>query len=245
METATQRQSRANHGFIWVVALSLLLHIGGIGGAVYAQKYANRGPKIVTSIPVQLVRLGKKRDPKLLPRRTAPAPIPKAPEKTIDLTPDNQATPPKKPQPKPPERAPQLSSAAERLLAGQPDPDLDHAIKNLEDAEGDPNGDPMGNATEATNPASGYALEVSRVLKANYAVPDLIPPSQRRFLEAEVVLFVERDGTISRFEFVRRHPNALFMGALEALLGRIKLPPPPANLAADMRDTGLGVVFKP
>ena len=31
--------------------------------------------------------------------------------------------------------------------------------------------DPMGNATEATNPASGYALEVSRVLKANYAVP--------------------------------------------------------------------------
>lgn len=227
------------------MALSILVHAGGIGGAVYAQKYADRGAKVVTSIPVQLVRLGKKRDPKLLPRRIAPPPAPKAPDKTIDLTPDDPKKPPKKPEPRPPERAPTLSSAAERLLAGQADPDLDQAMQNLDDPEGDPNGDPMGNATEAINPASGYALEVSRVLKANYAVPDLIPPSQRRFLEAEVVLFVERDGTISRFEFIRRHPNALFMGALEALLGRIRLPPPPPNLAADMRDTGIGVVFKP
>ena len=59
-------------------------------------------------------------------------------------------------------------------------------------------------------------------------------------------MFIDRNGSISRFEFVERHPNTLFMGALESMLGgSLQLPPPPASEAARYASDGLEVAFSP
>ncbi len=241
--SATARRSVADRRFSWVLGLSLLVHAGAIGGAVFAQSLRPPRPEPVRAMPVELVRLGKPRDPKLLPRIPAsgtPAPADPA---AVPLETGKKAAPTPAAT-----RAPKLSAAAERLLQGAQADALDpveRAVQKLaEPPEGREDGDPAGTAS-AANAASGYVAQVGRALKENYRLPETIPSGQRQFLNARVVLYLERDGRIARFEFLEKHPNQLFIGALEALLTSLKLPPPPRELARQYADSGLEVVFKP
>ena len=242
-KSASARRFEVNRGFAWVIGISAVIHALGIGGVVFAQKLRPKRPEPTRAIPVELVKLGTKRDPKLLPRRVAEA-APPPPASGVALDTKAQAQPAAKPEKKEPQRQ-ELSEAARRLLEGGATDRLDKALTKLEEQEGDPSGDPRGTTTDATNAAQGYVAQVGRALRANYKLPETIPASQRQFLNARVVLYVERDGRIASYEFLESHPNKAFTGALEALLKTIQLPPPPRELAQSFRQSGLEVVFKP
>jgi hypothetical protein len=241
--TPSMRRKQANRGFSAVVFVSIILHSLAIGGALYAQHSAPRIDVQRASIPVELVQLGKKRDPKLLPRIVEEPKAEAPPEEAVPI--ETKPEPAVPVETKKKEKKPkQMSEAAKRLLEGKTDK-LDRAVTKMEEREGDPEGDIHGTTTDPTKAAQGYMKTIISTLKANYRLPETIPASQRQFLRASVVLFIERDGSISHYEFTQRHPNELFMSALESILKSIRLPPPPAAQASQLRDTGIEVVFKP
>lgn len=238
---ARLRRARTMRGFTIAVGASLLAHAGGLALAVWASAPVAR-PRLEPAIPVQLVKLGKKRDPSLLPRLVADAPPPSDPD-VVKLD-DGRPKPPSDKQKKP-STEPQLSDRARELLSDRAvDRTLDRALEKVE-GEGDPDGDVNGTTTDATNAATGYARDVSRALKQAYRLPDTIPAGQRQFLKARVLLFIDRGGHITRFEFVESHPNAAFMGALESMLRTLVLPAPPADKARAFEQNGLEVIFSP
>ena len=75
MSSSPERPAqRASSGFVGWVAVSVLIHGGAVGGVVYAQTLKPPRVDLQEAIPVELVRLGKPRDPKLLPRLAPPPP---------------------------------------------------------------------------------------------------------------------------------------------------------------------------
>lgn len=245
--TTSQRRSLANRGFSLIVFGSIFVHSAAIGAVMYSQ---HRRPQVVelpNAIPVQLVALGKKRDPELLPRKMAPDPPPEAPPDegvALDTGKKDEPAKPKDDEKKSEKKDTKLSAAARRLLEGS-DNRLDSALERLDEREGDPDGDVQGTTTDRANAAAGYQRAIIKALKTAYRLPETIPASQRQFLKAQVLLFIERDGSISKFEFVESHPNEIFMGALDSLLRAIKLPPPPASEAASLKEAGVLVRFTP
>jgi colicin import membrane protein len=239
------RRYRANRGFVGIVVVSLLMHVG-IGAYVLWKQ--NKRPAVADfrdSIPVQLVALGKKRDPKLLPRKVEEPPPAPVEEQGVALDMNKDSTPQdpsKKKEKKPTEK--KLSDAARRLLEGD-NTKLEQALDKIEDREGDPDGDVHGTTTDNANAAAGYTRAIIKTLQSNYRLPETIPAGQRSFLKAKVLLYIERDGTISKYDFEEKHPNEIFMGALESLLKSIKLPPPPPAQADAYREGGVLVIFRP
>ena len=138
-----------------------------------------------------------------------------------------------------------MSAAARRLLQQASDTRLDDALTKIETQEGSPDGSIHGTTTDPTRAARGYEAQVGALLKQRYRIPDLIPQSQRRFLVAEVLLFIESDGQISRHRFTKPHPNQLFMQALERLLKSTRLPPPPRAIRRRYKSEGMLVRFVP
>jgi outer membrane biosynthesis protein TonB len=231
------RQRDMNRGFVYLVLVSLLLHAAAIGARFWLEYLRPPQRVFFDAVPVQLVKLGKPRDPNLLPRLTSPPPAP-PPDDGISL---GGKDPSKRTDPKSPSKEPKMSDAARRLLESA----RDDATHHPDEDEGAEDGSIYGTTTDRTNAASGYIAKVSEALHASYKLPATIPESERRFLSAEVVLYIERDGTISKYEFLKSHPNAAFTGALESVLKTLRLPPPPPELAATFREAGLGVRFKP
>ncbi len=234
------RKRSGNRGFWLTAILSLLVHAGIGAAALYAQ------PKRQTidlnrAIPVQLVKLGKKRDPKLLPRIYEPPPPPK--DEGVALAKEEKSQPTPKDERK--KSKDELSDAAKRMLDS--DRRLDEALRRVtpDDPEGDPSGSEFGTTTDTTNAAAGYVAEIGRALQSNYRLPEAIPASQRKFLKARVLLYIEPNGKIREFAFVEEHPNQLFMSALDSLLKTVQLPAPPAAEAKRFQNDGVEVVFRP
>lgn len=234
------RVQSANRGFTLLVVGSLVLHAVLFGVAAYAQ--ASRPTLDVTrsAIPVQLVKLGKKRDPNLLPRKVEPVAAPPPESTGVALDTKNNSDKPSSGKKTPTK----LSDAARRLLEGS-STQMDKALSKIEDQEGDPEGSIYGTTTDATNAAAGYDRAITEAMQRSYRLPEAIPANQRQFLKARVALFIDSDGSVKRYEFIEKHPNEIFMGALESLLKSIKLPPPPASRAREVRDTGVEILFRP
>ena len=126
-----------------------------------------------------------------------------------------------------------------------PQSSLDRALQRLKDQAGDPNGSRRGRSTDPAKAAQGYQRAVAAALKDAYVVPAPIPAAQRRFLKATVVLFIDRNGSITKYDFAERHGNKLFMSALEKLLSTLKLPKPPRALRRQVANQGVVVIFDP
>lgn len=228
-------------GFAITIGLSLLVHAAAVGGLVWMQDRKPRTLDLQRAIPVQLVKLGKLRDPKLLPRRVRRARPPKAEGAALDRGEKAETKPSTKKEAA--GKEPELSDAARRMLA---EGAMDDVFDKLDDeAEGSPDGSPHGTTTDASNVAAGYQAAIARTLSAKYRLPQSIPASQRQFLRARVVLWIEANGRVSQFEFIERHPNRPFMVALESLLKTVTLPPPPATQSKTYRDDGVEIVFRP
>ena len=242
---ATLRTHEANRGLTALVGFSILIHGGLVGGVVYVQSLKPVARVELNAIPVEIVSAGEVRAPELLPRiQRRPPPQPPNDAVALETTP-KAPKPAEKPKPKKRKR---LSDAARRLLDSDTrDSALDNALERLRDEkpEGRPDGSELGTSTDPSRAATAYETEVASILRSRYQLPLTIPPSQRRFLQAELVLFIDRQGNITRYVYTKRHANQPFMSALENLLQSVKLPPPPSALVSEYAAAGLAVRFKP
>jgi colicin import membrane protein/protein TonB len=194
-------------------------------------------------IVARLVRLGEERPKALLPRREEPA----AAEATAPAaTPSPAAVPvpePKVagPKPAPPAAARPAAAAKPGRPAGSR---LSSVVSELrhELQAGSPDGDPSGDAAQAEG--DQYQALVVQALRQNYRLPSTISDRERLFLHGTLILFIEPDGRILRYEFTTRSGNPVFDDALERAVRETHLPPPPTPDREGYRRRGLEVDFK-
>jgi len=199
-----------------------------------------------TPIVARLVRLGEPRPKELLPRKEAPPP------------PAAEA-----PAPAPAEAAPAPSPKAVAVAAERPAPKaqakpapaarpgktggarLASVLSDMKQElqAGRPDGAKDGDTSEAGE-GDEYLGLVVRQLRQGYRLPATIGERERLFLTGTVVLHIEADGRVSRFELTQRSGNPAFDDALERAVRETRLPPPPPPLRDLYRRTGLEVVFK-
>lgn len=234
---------------LWpAVAASVLAHLALFSLAGLARPRPALEPGQVP-IVAKLVRLGEPRPRELLPRlegapppaaeAPAPSPAPAAPAPKAVALPQEKG-PARPPAPRPaakPGPAPRPGQASGARLASV----LSEMRSELRAGQRD--GSPDGDAAEAGE-GDQYLGLVVRQLRQGYRLPSTISDRERLYLTGTVVLHVEPDGRVSRFELVKRSGNPAFDEALERAVRETRLPPPPAALRELYQRTGLEVVFK-
>jgi colicin import membrane protein/protein TonB len=110
--------------------------------------------------------------------------------------------------------------------------------------EGSPDGDPLGTESDG-DVGDRYLAQVTRALQETYTLPSTISERERMYLKATVLLFIEPDGRVSRWQFAQRSQNPVFDGALERAIQTARVPPPPAEMAQRYRTQGLAVLYRP
>lgn len=206
-------------------------------------------------IIAKLVRLGEKRPQQLLPRKEEAAPPPAAataaPVPIPAAKPQPPAPPPApvakakpvKPAPPPPRpTAARANGKGDVLASVLSRVKRDKALS--EPVYGDPQGDPLGDSSEASA-GDQYLALVERSLRESYVLPATISEQDRMHLKATVVLFLEADGRVLRYAFESKSGNGAFDAALERAIRAARIPPPPTELRQKYRSEGLGVVYRP
>lgn len=212
--------------------------------------WAFAGPKVdLTQTPIKasLVRLGKPRDEKLLPRKEeeAPPPAPKVEEVAV-------------PKPAAADTAIKIPTkdAKPEKSADKKDGAKD-AKKSLFDAfnrtgkqgkpqelEGQADGDPDGDS--AKQEGERYFGLLNAVVKRNYDVSNTIDEAERRRLRAEVALRIGPAGELLDVTVTRASGNELFDSAV---VGAVKkaapFSAPPEHLRDSLKKAGVAIVFTP
>ena len=235
------------------VAASVAVHVAAIGVAVKASSL----PRVeLDQVPLhaRLVRLGEKKPEQFLPQKEEappPAPAPAPPP------PPAAEPPPPSPQPAP-TPAPAPAAAPAPKAAARPSPTKGSAppantagvsaalAKMTQEVQrerfGDPNGDVQGDSDEASE-GDRYLALVQRELQRNYQLPTTIPDRDRLHLKAVIILWIEADGSISRWKVETPSGNRAFDDALERAIRKTRAPPPPDDQRAAYRDRGIQVTF--
>lgn len=256
---------------LWTgLTVSIGAHLAVFGGAwIYAHFTP---PRTVPEKPIvaKLVRLGKPRDEKLLPRLPAappPAPTPVAPVPVPVVAPQPAPAPPpaaaepaktvevpsqKVPAVDPKEAAQKASAEAlERqkrmmeALAKLGAPAANGPTgKVAEELPGQADGDANGDADEAAE-GDRYLALVQQALRANYAVPTIISDKERLFLKCKLFLKIAANGKIDSYRISEPSGNPHFDRAVETSIQRTVLPPPPPAFLRTYGDEGLEIGFKP
>ncbi len=213
-----------------------------------ALSWVLRGPAISLDqqpIKASLVRLGKPRDEKLLPRKEEePAPPVKTPEPvaapvkapavdTAVKIPSKDAKPDKDSKKNAPDAKKSLFDAMNK--AGR--------AGKVEETEGAADGDVNGDS--ARQEGERYYGLLKSVVQRNYDVSDTIPEAERRTLKAEVALWIGQAGELLEVKLSKPSGNALFD---EAVVGAVKkaspFAPPPPNLREVLKKSGVAIVFR-
>jgi len=236
-----------------VLVVSLVAHAALIAVAVLHRPspQIDLGQKPIVA---KLVRLGEKRPQHLLPRKQAeppPAAAPPAPSPPVPAAPSPapvaalpapRAAPKAAPKPAPRAPAPPEPAPRDVLASVLSKVKRDRALE--EPVYGDPAGDPLGDASEASA-GDEYLALVERTLRETYILPATISDRDRVHLKATVVLYLDADGQVLRYAFEERSGNGAFDAALERAIRAARLPPPPAAMRQRYRREGLGVVYRP
>ncbi|MCK5690292.1 TonB family protein [Myxococcota bacterium] len=232
------------------MVLHLFVAVAMIGGSS-----EQTSEKTMTVLTTKLVRLGKKRDKKLLPRIVKPAtpppksvPVKAAPVKTESaakaVTHAAEKTPTKT---APAAETPlsledrlaqmtQVSSALDRLKT-----------KSEDEPEGDPDGSIYGDVTDISKAIMGnkYASEIHDCLKVNFAVEGLGRERVAQ-LEASVFLRVQADGRFSDIAIEKSSGDKRYDESVIRAAHRCgKVSAPPNELAKQVRKDGIELVFRP
>jgi TonB family protein len=211
--------------------------------------WAFAGPKVdleQTPIKASLVRLGKPRDEKLLPRKEEEAPPPA--QKVEEVAAPTPA----------PDKAVKIPSKDAKPEKAQDKKDgAKDAKKSLFDAfnktgkqgkpqelEGQADGDPNGDA--AKQEGEKYYGLLNSVVKRNYDVSSTIDEAERRRLRAEVALRIGAAGELLDVSLVKSSGNELFDSAV---MGAVKkaapFSAPPEHLRDSLKKSGVSFVFTP
>lgn len=199
------------------------------------------GPRInleQTPIKASLVRLGKPRDDKLLPRKDEPPAPPTPPEPTPTPAPPapvsaaapvpipTKETKPSESKTKPSIEAPKKNLADVFNKVGR--------AGKAEEAEGALDGDVDGDS--AKQEGERYFGLLTAVIKRNFDVSDTIPEAERRTLRAEVAVRIGASGELLDVDITKSSGNELFDSAV---IGAVKkaapFTPPPEHLRADLK----------
>ena len=187
-----------------------------------------------------MVALGKPRDLHLLPRKESSAPAASSAPASVPVPAKNPSAPatPRKREPTRQELMQRALARAMGRVSNEPkeEPDPERA--------GSATGSPAGTAQSAEE-GDAYFTAVHDAILENYVVPSVISERERLYLSASVLAWIGPQGQILKHEFQKKSGNAFFDQALELAIQRTKLPPPPADLAKSLRDTGVILNFKP
>lgn len=236
---------------------SVVGHIAVLLAAVLYARFT-AGPKVDLEAPpirASLVRLGKPRDPKLLPRKEQPPPPPKevvAPKPAPEAPPPPPSTnavavpiPGVKPEAPSPQPAPQKGAKEgedrKKRLFGA----FDKLAKTSEpeELEGAEDGDPDGDAAKAEGERY-FGLLQSQV-RRHYNVADTIPESERLHLQAVVAVRLGRTGEVLDVSLTKASGNDLFDSAvITAVRKASPFSPPPDHLRDTLQKSGVNLSFR-
>jgi protein TonB len=186
-------------------------------------------------IRASLVRLGKPRDPTLLPRNEASPPSP-APPVSV---PSPKAAVPAPSKTPPPSKAADASASLASAFASVAKP-------GAAPLEGQPDGDPLGNS--AIQEGERYFGLITAAVHREYNVSASIPENQRGRLEAFLFIRIASNGKLLESKLTKSSGNLLFDAAVESALKRAatpSFPPPPDHLKETLRKTGVQLKFNP
>ncbi|MCI0673969.1 MAG: TonB C-terminal domain-containing protein [Myxococcaceae bacterium] len=236
------------------IGFSVAAHVVVVGVGVLLAAI-DRPPRVDLNqkpITASLVRLGKKRDEKLLPRKEELPPPPKevkAPEppspeapppppKTVAVpVPDLQPTPPQKSQPGEKtgeDRRKKLFSAFDKLAKKAP---------SDEEPEGAEDGDPMGDAARAEG--ERYFGMLKAQVQRFYTLSNTIPEDERERLGALVTIRIGRRGELLNVSLTKESDNEQYNSAVMAAVKRAApFSPPPDHLREQLAASGVSFNFK-
>jgi TonB family protein len=220
-------------------------------GLLYS--YVASGPRVDPNPPViraSLVRQGKPRDEKLLPRKEALPPPPKE-VKAPPAPPTPAPTPAKvavpvpgvKPETKPaPQKGDTSAEDRRKRLFGAFDKTAKQAPD--EELEGKEDGDPSGDSAIAEG--ERYYAMLSTQVRRYYSASDTIPETERSSLKASVMLRLGREGNVLELALVSPSGNATFDSAVLATIKKASpFSPPPSHLRAVLQSEGVILDFSP
>ena len=198
-------------------------------------------------ITASLVRLGKPRDEKLLPKKEEePPPVEKPAEKPVEVAaptkPAETAVPiptkDVKVEPKKDSGKDSKKNAKKDLFAAF------NKTGKADDVEGQADGDPNGDS--AKQEGERYYGLLTSVVKRNYDVSNSIAESERRRLHAVVMVRIAPSGELLEVKLVTSSGNDLFDGAVvEAVKKAAPFTAPPDHLRDDLKKHGVPFDFTP
>lgn len=199
-------------------------------------------------IKASLVRLGKKKDEKLLPRKEELPPPPQEvkAEPKVDVPPplDNKVpvqVPGVKPQETKPQEGKKEESSSSKLFGAF---DKFGKTRPPEELEGAEDGDVRGDS--AKQEGDRYSGLIHARVKDFYDVSQTIPETERMYLKANVFMRVARNGSISDVKLTKSSGNDLFDAAVLAAVKKASpLPPPPAEVGDEFQKDGVVLTFSP
>ncbi|WP_257459814.1 energy transducer TonB [Archangium lipolyticum] len=238
------------------IVVSLVAHaVVLLAMGLYATFFS--GPRVQLDqkpIRATLVRLGKPRDEKLLPRKEQPrppppkkvespaAPTPAAPEPAKVAVPVPGMKPEPAPKPAPQKGETQGEDRRNRLFGAFDK--LAKPSKQEEDPEGAEDGDPNGDSATAEGERY-FGLLTSQVTR-NYNVADTIPEDERMRLRALVFMRLSRTGEVIEARLTKTSGNTLFDSAVVAAVKKASpFSPPPDHLRDSLQKNGINLEFSP
>lgn len=238
------------------LVVSVVGHVAVLLAAVLYARFNSAPPLDLNQKPIKasLVRLGKPRDPKLLPRKEQAQP----PPKQVDAKP---VPTPQAPQPEPakvavpvpglkpepasqptPQKGEKTAEDRRKRLFGA----FDKTAKSTEpeELEGAEDGDPDGDSATAEGERY-YGLLKSQV-RRHYNVADTIPEAERLYLKAQVAVRLGRAGEVLDVSLAKASGNDLFDAAVVAAVRKASpYSPPPEALRDSLQKSGVVLVFSP
>jgi outer membrane biosynthesis protein TonB len=238
------------------VGFSVAGHGAALALLIFAQSYFLSGPRLDLNqkpIHATLVRLGKQRDEKLLPRIEEPPPPP-PPKTQPDAPAPEDAKPPDPPAVPiaipnvvpPPVKAPKHEGPADSTTRRKT---LFSAFNKRgkvaeEELEGDANGDPNGDS--ATAEGDPYWGLLQSQVKRHYDIAQTLSEEQRARLRTVARLYIGLSGQLIKTELETPSGNSLFDSAvLGAIRRAAPFNPPPDRFRKDLQRGGVALVFTP
>lgn len=230
-------QRRMLGGFI---ALSLGLHIGLAAGWLFFPDLTPRRPIDLDDaiVKTKLVKLGKPRDEKLLPRIPTSAPPPDASKKAQPT----DAPTPENPQ-KTAEKQPSAADILEQFKKDNSKKDVNDIIRDRlgePDDEGQLDGDRDGVALEGEI-KDAYFARVTAAIQRNHQVSTTIPPEELVRLRAVVEFKISGEGAITDVSIRDSSGNDVYDNGVIAAAKRASPVPAPPPQVRDLAARGVAV----
>lgn len=231
-------KNREERGIIFAISASLIGHILFFLIFFMPHNLDSKTDKSERVIITKLVALGVPRNEKIMPRISG---NPVEPQKEIIINTEENNNIAEKNLKK--EEKKKEDEFSKKLLSS-----INKVKKMMNTRDdsppiGDPNGSPLGDSMEGQQ-GDIYLTEIYNRIKSNYIIPDIISEKQRKELRAIIVIYIDSNGKLIKYEFEKRSGNSHFDNALINAINRSSpFKPPPKERAKIYKTEGIGINF--